>query len=280
MEDENKEKRYNSSNFTNVLNSFANIGVNLCEKIAFDFSKIINSSFISSMNELSKNISEIASAFAKIDFTDFLKGISSEDYLEKYSAMMYETKWFPYTGYNVRLEFCKEIEAIFDSSRVSENRIRRVDACVYRYYNKNNIEQMKRNWRRKKMPKYFYRILQQAVSAYYRKEYAMTSIVLASLWEGIVAKKSNNDNFRTVRKTKSDFKSLVESNDYPQKFSQFYNEYIMYNCMSNSDVKKDVPGRHGMMHGWYNSYPSRKTALNSIIFTDFLLNINTQIRKK
>lgn len=38
-------------------------------------------------------------------------------------------------------------------------------------------------------------------------------------------------------------------------------------------MKSDVPGRHGIAHCWYDTYPNRKMALNAIIFTDFLLEL-------
>ena len=53
----------------------------------------------------------------------------------------------------------------------------------------------------------------------------------------------------------------------------FFDEYIMYNCESVEEVKEDVPGRNSSAHSWYNKYPSRKAALNAILFTDFLLDI-------
>ena len=40
------------------------------------------------------------------------------------------------------------------------------------------------------------------------------------------------------------------------------------------DIKDDVPGRHPVAHSWYNSYPSKKMALNAILFTDCLINIS------
>ena len=41
-------------------------------------------------------------------------------------------------------------------------------------------------------------------------------------------------------------------------------------------MKEDVPGRHGIAHCWYNKYPTKKAALNAILFTDFLLNLQAR----
>ena len=49
--------------------------------------------------------------------------------------------------------------------------------------------------------------------------------------------------------------------------------FIYYNCSSPEEVKQDVPGRHAIAHGWYRTYPTRKTALNAILFTDFLIDL-------
>jgi hypothetical protein len=47
----------------------------------------------------------------------------------------------------------------------------------------------------------------------------------------------------------------------------------MYNCNSSAETILDVPGRNSAAHSFYESYPTRKAALNAILFTDFLLNL-------
>ena len=49
--------------------------------------------------------------------------------------------------------------------------------------------------------------------------------------------------------------------------------YIFYDCNSSTDVIDDVPGRHGVAHSYYQKYPSKKAALNAILFADFLMKI-------
>ena len=47
----------------------------------------------------------------------------------------------------------------------------------------------------------------------------------------------------------------------------------MYSCYSVEEVIDDVPGRNSSAHSWYSEYPSKKAALNAILFTDFLLRL-------
>ena len=48
-------------------------------------------------------------------------------------------------------------------------------------------------------------------------------------------------------------------------------------CILNPDnYYIDVPGRHSFAHAWYTKYPTRKSALNAILFTDFLLSLKAK----
>ena len=117
------------------------------------------------------------------------------------------------------------------------------------------------------------RILVQSVQAYHRREYALTVSALSTLWEGIIQEKANDDSYRISRKTRENLSQLIDKNEYDEIFASFCEEFIFYNCTKPDDVKEDVPGRHGIAHCWYDKYPSRKVALNAILFTDFLLEL-------
>ena len=54
---------------------------------------------------------------------------------------------------------------------------------------------------------------------------------------------------------------------------QKVNDLVFYKCYSMDEVIPDVPGRHSIAHGWFDKYPSRKAALNAILFTDFLIGL-------
>ena len=66
---------------------------------------------------------------------------------------------------------------------------------------------------------------------------------------------------------------LVEENQSSSTISAFYDTCIMYPCNSPKEAKPDVPGRHAVAHGWFERYPTKKAALNAILFTDFLLRL-------
>lgn len=123
------------------------------------------------------------------------------------------------------------------------------------------------------LPSYMIRILVQSIQAYNRREYALTVSALSTLWEGIIQEKMNDTSYRISRKTRENLSKLIEENEFGSIFSSFCDEFIFYNCTKPEDVKSDVPGRHGIAHCWYDTYPSRKMALNAILFTDFLLEL-------
>jgi len=116
-------------------------------------------------------------------------------------------------------------------------------------------------------------MMKQAVDAYYRKEYALTTITLASMWEGIIYKKNNDHSGKKGNKTKDNFRKLVDRNKCHAIAADYFEKYIMYDCRSNEQVIDDVPGRNSMMHSFSKKYPSRKAALNAILFTNFLLHL-------
>ena len=141
------------------------------------------------------------------------------------------------------------------------------------FKDKEEINNFKRRWRQKSLPSYMTRILVQSVQAYHRREYALTVSALSTLWEGIIQQKMNDNSYRISRKTRENLSKLIEENEFDKIFSSFCDEFIFYNCIKPEDVKSDVPGRHGIAHCWYDTYPNRKMALNAIIFTDFLLEL-------
>ena len=81
------------------------------------------------------------------------------------------------------------------------------------------------------------------------------------------------------KKIKDELAQLLKENSCSSVAQLFCEEYIFYDCNKPSEVKADVPGRHCIAHSWYDKYPNRKTALNAIIFTDFLLGLDMVILK-
>lgn len=202
---------------------------------------------------------------------DFIpKNFDRRLFSDIYLTEMYDAKWFPYAGWDADIHLIKEVLNVLDSTRKSKNRVKQIDSLIFSYYDDKTVETMKKDWRKKEMPEHIMRMLHQSVQAYHRKEYALTIAVLATLWEGIIYEKVNLPH-STQKQTKESLDKLIEQNEFTEIFKSYYDEFIMYRCYKPEEVKEDVPGRNGVAHGWYTKYPSRKAALNAILFTDFLL---------
>lgn len=200
--------------------------------------------------------------------------IEKDEYAKYYREQMYFARWFPYAGSVLNADYVEQINDAWSHTRDgSKNRIKQTDKIVFAFYTKTEIEYMRKSWKDLDLPKYLIKILNQAVQAYRRGEYAMTVCALTTLWEGIICDKANDPSFRTSNKTKDNLKRLVDENEYDSILYSFCDDFIFYNCKSPEEVKEDVPGRHGIAHCWYNKYPTKKAALNAILFTDFLLNL-------
>ncbi len=246
------------------------------------------------MNAMASSIAQLASAFESPIMTWLQDGLTSpilgildelSSWVPKdfdahrfnkiYLSEMYDARWFPYLGWNADLNLAIDILDIIDATRKSKSRIKQIDKAVFAYYTKKEIEEIRKSWRELGLPAFRVKILNQAVRAYHRKEYALTVSTLVSMWEGIIAQKSYiQDDYRTSSKTRQNLTKLIEANEFDAIFSSYCEEFIFYNCTKPEDVKPDVPGRHEIAHSWYDKYPNKKMALNAILFTDFLLKLD------
>lgn len=194
---------------------------------------------------------------------------------ESYQNDLYEAKWFPHAINTDNLQLFLDVSEVLEHTRRSKNRTKKLDRIFFDFYSKKRLEEMKRDWKNKTdIPNYIQKMLSQAVNAYNRKEYALTNSVLMTLWEGIIASKvGKENNYRISGVTRQSLEVLNDENDNGETIKSFCSDFIFYDCRQIDDVKEDVPGRHGIAHSWYAKYPTRKTALNAIIFTDFLLSL-------
>lgn len=190
-----------------------------------------------------------------------------------YLSEMYYAHWFPGSIWCADIKLTFDVIDIVGSTRKSNNRVKKIDRAIYGYYTKPVIEGMKKEWRGLDLPEYLMRILHQAVQAYHRKEYAITVIVLSTQWEGIIYRKAHDNGRKRISKTKEYFSTLASQNNYLEIFKSYYDDFIMYDCNSLEETIADVPGRHSAAHSFYETYPTRKAALNAILFTDFLLRL-------
>lgn len=237
----------------------------ITESYNYSVSQLLQSSILQWFKSF--DFTPIAEALRKIADIDFDK--LKEVYLQE----MYDAHWFPYVSWNADFDLSLKIIDIIAETRKSKNRINKIDKAVFAYYTKDRIEETKKRWRTLGMPEHQMRILHQAVKAYHRREYALTVIVLTTQWEGIIYRKAHDNGRKDTKKTKKYLSALAEQNDYLEIFKSYYDEFIMYNCNSSAETIDDVPGRHSAAHNFYEKYPSRKAALNAILFADFLLNL-------
>ncbi len=206
-----------------------------------------------------------------------LLGFDFSKYINQFKDIVirecYDAKWFPHAlwvkEYELLINFCD----LIDTTKKSKNRIKKMDQIIFAHFSKDRSESLKKEWRRYGIPKHKMRMMHQAVQAYHRKEYALTVVMLSTLWEGIIYDKADDSSRKNGKRTKKNFQKLVSQSEYNEMVQSFFDEYIMYECRSEDDVKEDVPGRNSSAHSYYRKYPSRKAALNAIIFTDFLLRI-------
>lgn len=263
-----------------ALVNFANWNNNFAINIANELNTLLCNPIIQAIQPLTSYFGEWLQTIDFLALRNILDSIQTigfdYDYKEVndvFLKAMFDAKWFPYAGWIANFRIVDEMLDILDTSRASKNRVKRIDNLFFSYYNKDEINNLKRGWRQMNLPSYMKRILVQSIQAYHRREYALTVSALSTLWEGIIQEKVNDDSYRISRKTRENLAKLIEENEFDKIFSSFCDEFIFYNCTKPEEVKPDVPGRHGIAHCWYDTYPNRKVALNAILFTDFLLGL-------
>lgn len=254
-----------------VRESISKIDFEHLAKISNTFSKNFETPFYSWINQI--DFSPLLELFKNINFEN-IPNVDADLLYQTFLKTMYDSRWFPYAGIIADYRIVGDIFDILNCTRVSNNRTKKIDKIMFCYYDKDEINGFKRKWKNSELPSYIKRIACQAIQAYNRREYALTICALSTLWEGMIQDKSKDHGYRTANKTKQNLKQLIEDNNYDEILSSFSNDFIFYDCHSKEDVIENVPGRHSIAHSWYNSYPTRKSALNAIIFTDFLISLN------
>lgn len=275
-----------------ALTQYSNIVGSCVFGITDRWSKISDSivrivtGYTESLNKIGSIASNIISFLDRIDYSPFLRiaeTLSRFDFgkfqtnLERiYYEALYEAKWFPHAVCTTNVELFENINDVLYSTRSgSKNRVKKLDKVIFAFYDQQTLKELKRLWKEKQLPNHVKRILGQAIQAYQRREYALTVSALATLWEGLIEEKAATEvGYRKGKKIKEELAQLLKENSCSSVAQLFCEEYIFYDCCKPSEVKADVPGRHCIAHSWYDGYPNRKTALNAIIFTDFLLGLD------
>ena len=237
-------------------------------------------SWTTPISETSRRLSDFAAAFSFDGLSEVLQKTiypyfdsERQERQERiFAQALRAALWFPYIRGATFFPGFFGINQILAEFQDEQDRVNQIDQMVFSFYTEERIQEIKIEWGELGLPEHIYQILTQAVDAYLRGEYAMTTIVLSSLWEGIIGRKATGqDSYKVSRKTKENFQLLIKENELPGMCVEFYETCVMYTCNSVEEVKPDVPGRHANAHGWFSSYPTQKAGLNAIMLTDFLL---------
>lgn len=266
-----------------LSDNIQHITLPLIPNIDFDrINAIVNMS--ETLRHLAETITPIVSPFYDwLNTFDFSAILSYDSERAKrfkeenkfYMQSMYKAKWFPYVGWTSDINLFNEILGILYSSKGISNRaVNRIDKAVMSYYTNSEVNSIKKGWQNSKIDNTEKRIMIQAIKAYFRKEYAITSICLSTLWQDLIYKKIGDlTGGRKDKQTKEYYAQLIDENGFDEVFKSFFNECIMYDCRCKEQVMPDLPGRNGNAHGWFLCYPKKKAALNAIFLTDFILNL-------
>lgn len=236
------------------------------------------------IRRISQEITPILSPFYdwlnSFDFTSCLVRGSEQAILfrevnEFYMQSMYKAKWFPHVGWHTDISLFNDIlDILYSSKGISKRAVNRIDRVVIQYYTDKEIRQIQKRWRNSNVNSTEKRIMNQAINAYFRSEYAITSICLSTLWQNLIYNKIGDlTSGRKDKQTKEYYAKLIDENGYSEAFKSFFDEFIMYDCRSKEQAIPDVPGRNSNAHGWYLCYPKKKAALNAIFLTDFILDL-------
>lgn len=203
-----------------------------------------------------------------INLNSFLNVTFEDD--EEYMNYLYEHKWHPYTGYHLDYQLEKDIMQIKRS--ISNNQLATaiIDKTIFYYYDINAIKRLKEKW--KKIKDFRSRILLQSLSAFNRYEYALTVCSLMPMWTTFINNIGDTDE-HNVSTVKANYNKIMTDKNYSEIYNKFSDNFIFYDCRNANQVVSDVPGRHAIAHGYFTGYPSKKSALNAIIFTDLLIDL-------
>ena len=152
------------------------------------------SSWTTPLSEVSRRLSDCAAAFSFDGLSEVLqKTIYPYFNWERqkrqeriFAQALSAARWFPYIRGATFFPGFFGINQILAESPDEQERVNQIDQMVFSFYTEERVQEIKAEWGELGLPEHIYRILAQAVDAYLRGEYAMTTIVLSSLWEGIV----------------------------------------------------------------------------------------------
>lgn len=221
-------------------------------------------------NFLSSQLSPLLETIFSFPIADNFWG----EYLNKCAQALMDAKWSPSLLMSLSLDEIELLNEILLKELLHEKQISAIDNFVFTNFGKEYITSLADRWKMSPLPAHVKRLLKEALQAYNRKAYALVVYSLSMQWEGIIKEKAAlPDHIKKSKAIKNALKKLVSENDYPEIIHTFFNDFIMHTCNGPEEAIQDIPGRHEFAHGWFVSYPSKKAALNAILFTDFLIDL-------
>ena len=252
----------------------------------------LNNSILTSMQHMYDSIKPISIVSPALQWISslnlsplhdwFLNINLADDYLERYKELekeylnaMFECKWFPYAGWTVDAQILNDVSHILATSRnkaENKRREKRIDEVVFKYYTKKEIKTIKSRWYHSELKPHIKKMLGQAIEAHFRREYALTTTCLATLWEGLIRDKVNMTRINQTKACEK-VKELSIANNFDEIYSDFYSKLILCDCSDPENTIEGVPNRNAIGHSQYKKYPNKKSSLNAILITDFLINL-------
>lgn len=216
---------------------------------------------------------EISIEVKKILFDLWKRSFLTNDHFDNklYEEFLYNCHWHPAMGINLDFALTEEILEIKNNESDFDKAIPKVDEIIFQYYSNELVENLLARWS-KYMTDYRYKILSEAIGAYFRQEYALTLCTFCCLWSNII-NQIVTSNGNKIEDAKRNYKQISEQSSW---YYKFFDNQIYYDCRSYDNIIDDVPGRNALAHGYFKSYPSKKAALNAIIFTDYLFSLLTK----
>lgn len=183
-------------------------------------------------------------------------------------------QWFPYVFFymkNIDLIELKKI--IEDEVNLESDRRCFADEKIINYFSPHELKSIKESWMDINICNDTKRMLRHAIDAHNRGHYMLTISCLSLLWEGWILEKCRTDPTTRQSKVVNRFKYLAENNGYHAIFGEFYEKLIGAQCFKSADIIEGIPCRNGIAHGIYKKYPNKKSSINAILITDFILNL-------
>ena len=211
---------------------------------------------------------EISIEVKKILFDLWKQSFLANDHFDNnsYEEFLYSCHWHPAMGLHLDFALTKEILKIKKSESDLDKAIPKVDEIIFRYYSNELVEKLLAGWSRY-ITDYRYKILSESIDAYFRQEYALTLCTFCCLWSNIINLiVTSNEN--KIEDTRRNYKKISEESSW---YYKFFDNQIYYDCRNYNSIKNDVPGRNALAHGYFKSYPSKKSCFKCNYFYRFLV---------